>query len=276
MAAAVLLATSLAAQPRAKRPLTAADVDSIAILLMLEDARKYDEAELGRILKSTHPEVRRRAVQSIGRIADKAGAALIDVARADKDVEVAATAAWAAGQLRDPAAISWLAELLTGGSTAPTVAREAAIALGKIQVPESRATLGRYLASAPLTARASIVGEALLSIGRFPAGGDLAPVLRWTTAKDIEVRWRAAWALFRSRDAAALTDLLRLSNDPSADVRFWAVRGLIPHPTVDPVPAATRLAQAVRDGDRRVRTEALRALATVSYTHLTLPTILLV
>ena len=112
VAATILaLAASLSAQPRAQRPLTSADVD-IATLLMLEDARKYDQAELGRILESTHPEVRRRAVQSVGRLADKAGAALIDVARRDADVEVAATAAWAAGQLRDPVAIDWLAQSL--------------------------------------------------------------------------------------------------------------------------------------------------------------------
>ena len=51
-------------------------------------------------------------MQSVGRLADKAGAALIDVARRDADVEVAATAAWAAGQLRDPVAIDWLAQSL--------------------------------------------------------------------------------------------------------------------------------------------------------------------
>ena len=111
VATILALAASLSAQPRAQRPLTSADVD-IATLLMLEDARKYDQAELGRILESTHPEVRRRAVQSVGRLADKAGAALIDVARRDADVEVAATAAWAAGQLRDPVAIDWLAQSL--------------------------------------------------------------------------------------------------------------------------------------------------------------------
>lgn len=258
----VAVAAAPAAQPAPRAPLAPAHVDDIATLLRLEDARTFDDVELGRIARSPHPEVRRRAAQAVGRIADKDGMPLIIAARQDKDVEVAATAVWAAGQLRDPAAVGWLAETLSGRGAPAAVAREAAIALGKIQAPEARAALATYLSSAPLTAPASVAGEALLSIGRFPAGGDIAPILRWTTARDVDVRWRAAWALFRPRDPAALPELLRLSTDPSADVRFWAVRGLIPHPNVDPAPSAARLREALRDPDRRVRTEALRALGT--------------
>jgi HEAT repeat protein/cyclophilin family peptidyl-prolyl cis-trans isomerase len=256
------LSTAPAAQRPSRTPLSAAHVDAIATLLMLEDARRFDEAELARLSKDAHPEVRRRAVQAIGRIADKAGMPLILAARQDKDAEVAATAVWAAGQLRDAAAVSWLSDTLTASGTPAPVAREAAIALGKIQAPDARAALAAYLASAPLTAPASVVGEALLSIGRFPAGSDVTPVLRWTNARDVEVRWRAAWALFRPRDPAALPELLRLSSDPSPEVRFWAVRGLIPHPGVDSAPAAARLHAAIKDSDRRVRTEALRAVGT--------------
>lgn len=260
------------AKGQARRALSPTDVDAIATLLMLEDARKFDEAELKRIAQSAHPEVRRRAVQSIGRIADKAGAAILETARQDPDVEVAATAIWALGQLRDAAAVPTLAAALANAKTPVPMAREAAIALGKITIPregqpalpapEARAALATYLSSAPASkAMAPVVGEALLSIGRFPPGGDLAPVLKWSTSPDVEVRWRATWALFRSRDPEALDALLRLSADKSGDVRFWAVRGLILHPNVDPAPAAARLRDAVKDADRRVRTEALRTLA---------------
>ena len=265
--------TPLAAQNRPRRALAATDIDDIATLLRLEDARTFDEAELKRLAASTHPEVRRRAVQSIGRIADKRGLALLDAVRKDTDAEVAATAAWSAGQLRDPGAIAWLAESLSTPRTPPVVAREAAIALGKIQpvrnaimppaegTPDARAALATYLSTAAITKKpAAAIGEALLSIGRFPAAGDLAPILRWTSSPDVETRWRATWALFRSRAPEAIPELLRLSRDPSAEVRSWAVRGLIPHPNVDPAPAATRLRELTTDPDRAVRTEALRTL----------------
>ena len=263
-AAALLLASLAITSPMAQRakkpPLAPADIDAIATLVMLEDARTFDQSALARILESPHPEVRRRAIQSVGRIADKGGAALVDVARRDKDVEVAATAVWSAGQLRDPAAIGWLSDLLANAKTPTAIAREAAIALGKIQSPDARAALATYLGAAPASAPAGVVGEALLSIGRFPAGEDLAPILRWSTHKDVEIRWRATWALFRPRDPAGQKELLRLSEDPAADVRSWAVRGLVPHKGVDPAAAAARLRAAVKDQDRRVRTEALRAL----------------
>lgn len=224
-----------AAQTRDRPPLGPADVDAIAMLLALEDARTYDSEALGRILASAHPEVRRRAAQSVGRIADKRGAALLDVARTDKHVEVAATATWSAGQLRDPSAVAWLREALTDAATRSAVRREAAIALGKIQTPESRSALTQYLSAAPITGSSSaVVGEALLSLGRFPAEGDLAPILRWASSPDVDIRWRAAWALFRPRNPAAVPHLLQLADDRSADVRFWAFRGLIPVPGVDP------------------------------------------
>ena len=271
--ASLAIVISLLAAPAAqsRKRLSPTDVDAIAMLLLLEDARKFDKAELERIAQSAHPEVRRRAVQSIGRIADRAGAPILEAARQDKDVEVAATAIWALGQLRDVSAVPALSTTLAGPKTHPTIAREAAIALGKITVPregqapagapEARAALADYLMKAPATNAASpIVGEALLSYGRFSAGADLAPVLRWTKSADVEVRWRAAWALFRPRDPKALDELMRSSADPSPEVRFWAVRGLIPHDGVDPAPAAARLRDAVKDPDRRVRTEALRTL----------------
>ena len=258
----VAAATAVSGQRRTRMPLGAPEIDAIATLLKLEDARTFDQPALARILGSPHPEVRRRAAQSVGRIADKRGAALLDIARNDLDVEVAATAAWAAGQLRDPAAVGWLSGALMAPATAPTVAREAAIALGKIQAAEARAALARYLAAAPSAkTAAATVGEALLSLGRHPADGNLEPILKWTPSPDAEVRWRATWALVRPRNPAALPHLLRLSHDRSADVRYWAVRGLIPYPDVDPSAAAARLRAAVGDTDRQVRTEALRALA---------------
>jgi peptidylprolyl isomerase len=282
-AIALLVAAATAAQRSTRAPLAAADVDDITRLLMLEDTRRFDADTLSRIIKSSHPEVRRRAVLAIGRIADPAGAALLDAARADKDVDVAATAMFSAGQLKVPATIPWLEEAMSSPASPPAVAREAAIALGKFQAPEARAALARYLGSVAQRPRsAPVVGEALLSIGRFNVREDLKPIVRWASSPDPEVRWRAAWALFRPRDPAAAPHLFRLTNDQSADVRFWAVRGLTPPAapqtaggaappagvTADVDPAgfdragfSERLRRAVKDPDRRVRTEALRALA---------------
>lgn len=252
------------AAPR-PQPLGEADRDDIARLLMLEDRREWDDAALARLLRAPHPEVRRRAAQSIGRINDPAGRALLATMRSDADTAVAATVVFATGQLHDSAAVPWLASLLHASATPATVAREAARSLGKIRTPAAHAALARYLADAPAsTATAPVVGEALLAIGRFATREDVTPVVRWTTSPDNEVRWRAAWALFRPRNPAAVPHLLPLAEDANAEVRFWALRGLAPAlADTAGVPrerSAARLRDALRDADRRVRTEALRTL----------------
>ncbi len=262
----LILVTVAASTPVAQqRPaLASPNIDDIATLLKLEDTRQFDAPALGRILASTHPEVRERAAVSIGRIADPRGLALLESARADRDAEVLASVVFATGQLRQASSVDWLGTVLGARGTPPVVAREAAQALGKIQAPEARAALTTYLAAAPTTADGTVVGEALLSWGRFTGAADLAPVLRWIVSPNVEIRWRATWALVRPRDPAAVPHLMKLTADDSGDVRYWAVRGLVPA-VVDAAKmerssATERLARLVYDPDRRVRTEALRTL----------------
>lgn len=287
-----LAATGLTLAQTKRRPLAPADIDAITKLVMLEDTRAFDHDAIAGFLKSSHPEVRRRAALAIGRIgyphsqaspAQEGVTALaratLAAARTETDLDVLGTVVFSTGQLKDDRAVTWLGLLLLTPGTPPTVAREAACSLGKIRSPEARTVLAKYLAGAPPTSPSEVVGEALLSAGRFTGPGDLAPIVRWSTAKDDEIRWRAAWALFRLRDSAAAEPLLRLSEDRSPDVRFWAVRGLTtitpptgaqaaaappPTPVSPEIKArqAERLRAALKDSDRRVRTEALRALGT--------------
>ena len=139
---------------------------------------------------------------------------------------------------------------------------------GKIKTAGARAVLARYLMSVAAGPRnRDAIGEALLSIGRSTTRGDIAPIAKWTTSPDEEIRWRATWALFRPRDPSAVAQLLRLSDDRSAHVRSWAVRGLVKS-QADSASlgerAEAKLLAALRDDDRRVRTEAIRALGTYS------------
>ena len=127
------------AQRTRPAPLAATDVDAIAQLLKLEDTRQFDQEILGRLIKSAHPEVRRRAIISIGRIVDPRGRALLAGLRADPNPEIRATVAFSTGQLKDPDAVGWLGEQLAGPRTPTAVAFEAARALGKIRTPEARA-----------------------------------------------------------------------------------------------------------------------------------------
>ena len=119
------------------------------------------------MLGAKHPEVRRRAALAVGRINDKRGVSLLRARPLDPDTAIAATTVFAVGQLKDTLTIPWLDSLLSSRRTPPTVAIEAACALGKIKTAAAREALARYLTSAALTAQsAPTIGEALLSIGR--------------------------------------------------------------------------------------------------------------
>ena len=265
----------LVSATQSRPPLSDRDIGDIARLVMLEDTRQFDGATLASLATSPHPEVRRRAIVAIGRIVNPGGKAILASLRNDSDPVILAAVAFATGQiaqderkkkLNDPEAAAWLGGLLSTPGTPPAVAREAARSLGKIQSPEARAALLQFAAAAPATRDAApVVGEALLSLGRFTGRDDIAPIVRWATSGDVEIRWRAAWALFRLRDPGGVPDLMRLATDSSPEVRYWAVRGLAPA-VVEGATGVTRtdasalLARATRDGDRRVRTEALRAL----------------
>ena len=283
----LLVAALTAPAAQQRRPLASADIDNIATLLKLEDTRQFDEAALTKIAASAHPEVRRRAALAIGRIADVKGSALLATLRADTSLDVRGTAVFSMGQLKDPATVAWLGTTLSAAATPAAVAREAALALGKFLPPavpatgptpattaataaavEARAALASYLLKATVTpATTPVVGEALLSLGRFPANDGVAPLARFAGHANVEIRWRAAWALFRPRDPAAMPHIMKLVDDASGDVRYWAVRGLAPSMVepagMDRKAATTKLrALALRDPDRRVRTEALRVLLT--------------
>ncbi|MDB4915631.1 MAG: peptidyl-prolyl cis-trans isomerase cyclophilin type, partial [Gemmatimonadetes bacterium] len=251
-----------------RRPLSSADVEDIAKLEMLEDRRQFDSTELARILAAPHPELRRRAAISIARINDKRGTALLRSRALDADTAVAASVVFAVGQLRDTLAVAFLDSLLSDSRTPPTMATEAAAGLGKIRSVPARMALERYLARAAANERTTeTIGEALLAVGRVTQRGDIRPIVKWSTSPDEELRWRAAWSLFRPRDPAAVATLITLGSDQSALVRSWAVRGLA-RPQADSVglgpKAEALLIAAARDIDRRVRTEALRALGTYS------------
>ncbi len=265
LAIAILAAPTFSAQTAKTPPLDADAMTGLAELLRLEDTRTFDSAILAKHLQSPNAELRRRTLISIARIAKPEGMPLIHQARAERDPPLLATVAFAAGQIKDQTSVAWLSELLARANTPPEVAFEAARGLGKIRTPEAGAALAAYLTKAVASKTVNpTVGEALLSYGRFTEPQDVTPIVRWITSPDVEVRWRAAWALFRPRNSAAVPHLLVLSRDRAPDVRFWAVRGLtLKTVTGSSTPletAAALLREATADADRRVRTEALRTL----------------
>ena len=272
IAGCLLVAASRHVLAQSRPPLAAADIADIVTLERIEDRREFDIVALRRIAASKHPELRRRAALAIARLYDFRGRALLGAMHAEQDTAVLATIVWSTGQLVDTSAVVWLDSLLQNPATPIGVAVEAAGAFGKIRTTDTRYRLLTYLrAAAPTAATAPVVGEALLSIGRHRERGGISTIAQWATNPDLGIRWRATWALFRPRDPAATRALLSLADDPSPDVRYWAVRSLT-GPRADSSDVGSAAAQrtlmvALGDEDRRVRTEAVRALGTYNDTQ---------
>lgn len=267
--AALVVAGPHLALAQARPPLSKADVAEIVALEKIEDRRDFDAVALERIAKAAHPELRRRAALAIARLYDPRGRAMLVGMRRDADTVVLATVTWATGQLVDTNSVAWLDSLLQNPRTPVGVATEAAGAFGKIRTPDTRERLVRYLGTAaPVPETAPVVGEALLSIGRHRTRGDISAIIGWARVPNEGVRWRAAWALSRQRDPAAVPDLAVLARDPSPDVRAWALRGLRgPQADSSQIGAAAVrdvLLSVLGDGGRRDQAEAIRSLGSHS------------
>ena len=146
---------------QARPPLGNADVTAIAELLKIEDTRRFDELTLieeltlTRLIRSSHPEVRRRAAVTVGRVVNEGGLVVLEPLKTDADPEIVATAAFAMGQLKNPAAVEWLTTTMNGWRANAPAAFEAARALGKVRSPEARVALDAFVTSAPADAAAS-------------------------------------------------------------------------------------------------------------------------
>ena len=134
---------------QARPPLGDNEVTAIAELLKLEDTRRFDEPTLTRLVTSSHPEVRRRAAVTAGRVVNEAGLTVLEPLKTDADPEVVATAAFAMGQLKNPAAVAWLTRTMNGWRDNTSAAFESARALGKIRSPEARTALNTFVMTVP-------------------------------------------------------------------------------------------------------------------------------
>lgn len=267
----VLASCAPAAVPAAAPPpLTEIGIEAIARVLQSADQRRFNADALTAAVADAHPEVRRQAALAMAGLRDPAALPLLQHQLADPDTAVAATAAFALGQVGDTAAVPALVALLEPARARawPAVAAEAAAALGKLRNVSAHQALRQLLGTAPVDApsRGTAADEALLAIWRYPRGEDFAAVARWLAAGDAELRWRASYALVRRPDPRAVPLLLPRITDLDARVRALAARGLsfsvVDSAAVEDDAVVMALLGALRDADYAVRVNALRSLAT--------------
>ncbi|MGH7500400.1 MAG: HEAT repeat domain-containing protein [Longimicrobiales bacterium] len=258
------------------RILTAEETTALAALLKLEDRRSADLGLLETYANDASDEVRRRAVLAAGRIGNRLAAPMLRAALEDTMALVAASAAFALGELGDTttATIEALENLLarTWNERDPR-GIEAAGALGKLTCAASfmvmQRILERYVSTDSVPAARSggqTLQEALLAVWHFPDARALSHLVSpHLKAADTDIRWRATYALMRMAAPAAVPLLIEQLEDDDASIRSLAARGLRA-PTADSAGerenAHDALVRALGDRHPHVRINALGALAT--------------
>ena len=270
IARVVLAAAALSACAPAVRTAGPAPAEAAA-LLRTADRRAFDEALLRAALGDRRPEVRRRALWTAANLRDARAVPLVSPLLSDRDTAVAATAAFALGQIGDTAAVPALAAVARADLAArrPTVVGEAAYALGKLPSEGSKAALTELLAGLPLRDDdvREAAGSALLAIWRQARPVSTETIARWLDSDDAELRWRAAYALARRPDPRGTALLADAMDDADPLVRSFAARALTSTLadsagiTADAA-LALLLPMAMEDAEMAPRINAIRTLGT--------------
>jgi cyclophilin family peptidyl-prolyl cis-trans isomerase/HEAT repeat protein len=240
------------------------DIEAIAALLRMEDARRLDADLVARLIDHPHAEVRGRAALAAGRIRDPRATPFLLRALRDPAEDVRTRSAFALGIAGDTSAAVIDALTRTALADAPDPASEAMASLGRTGVEPARVAVDSILSgdAAPEAVRHA----ALLAAWRLPRhSGTMANVARWVGHADAGTRWRAVYALMRAGGTAGVPGLLEALHDDDDMVRATAARGLRA-PAADSAgvrdAALGALIAAGADPHPHVRINALRALAT--------------
>lgn len=255
--------------------LAASDVGAYARVLAAADARTSDTGVIATALRSPTPALRRAGALAVGQVHLRSLAPLLRVALVDPDTAVASRAAFSLALLRDTASLAALDSAVSG---APSVAAQAAFALGDIGEP-ARAVIVRQLQQHRTS---GVQTELLLAAAKLRP----VPAVQVTAAlRDTDpcVRWSAAYALTRPRVAAGVRPLLALIADPGSsasdtrvmhgegayecapsEIRAMVARALAKPATGDSLaaPALAALRALAHDAAPHVRINVLRSIAT--------------
>ena len=243
-------------------------------IMAAEDERRWEESDLGALLKDASAAVRARAALAAGRIGDEGAVAPLGaLLNSDRVESVRASAAFALGEIEAETGAPALLESLRLSKSAELRAR-AVEALGKIAaaLPEARAdlkkrigdTLANTLSAEHLLKRPNqqLVLLGLTAMLRARPEGGARAVALFLSSTDARVRADALNALARLRAKESLERVRAiLATDADAVARANAARVL--GAAEDAACFDVLVAHASTDADARVRVSAVRALAQI-------------
>ena len=268
-------ATGAAKRQGSDSPDPLSRLETLARILVLEDARSLGDGSVLSFLQSEDPAIRRRAALAAGRIGDPLAIPRLAQRLQDPEVEVRRAAAFALGLIGSPegspaliAALSDADALMRGrasealsrigqGSAGPMIAvafRRALPATGTIPLRIRGDDPGR--ADDPwVELRLHLVALARLkdadSLASAVLGSDSTPLVDW---------WVSVWAAMRVGDQRLTPILLAGAAAEDPYIRSLAARGLGALKNPSHLGVVRRL---IEDKSQGVVREALRALAAI-------------
>ena len=246
--------------------------ETLLRIMAAEDERRWEESDLGALLKDASAAVRARAARAAGRIGDEGAVAPLAVLlNADRDASVRATAAFALGEIEAEGGAAALLESLRL-SKSPEVRARAVEALGKIAaaLPEARADAKKRIGDALVSTLSAeqklakpnrtLVLLGLTAMLRARPEGGARTLALFLSSSDARARADALNALARLRSKESLERVRAiLASDVDAVARANAARVL--GAAEDAAAFDLLAAHASTDADSRVRVSAVRALA---------------
>jgi cyclophilin family peptidyl-prolyl cis-trans isomerase/HEAT repeat protein len=191
--------------------LSRSEFGTYARLLAMTDTRRLDTVLVNRALAAKWRPLRAAAALAIGQVGATVGMpgaprlrALLD----DRDVTVAANAAYALGLLRDTASVRALSEAVRKMGAAHEVSREAAWALGEIGA-SARDAITSALSSHPTDHDTMI--QLLLAAAKMRVI-PIAEIRPYLHEGHPSVVWAAAYAIARNHAASGARDLIALDS----------------------------------------------------------------
>lgn len=269
LAALLLGASLLGAAPLAAQG--EANIEALASVLAVEDARNFDAAVLQRALSDPDSSVRRIAAQAVGRIRDPQGVPLLVPLLLDSDSLVQATTIFALGLLGDSSAVAPL--LRRARDAAPLsfpAAGELLTSLARLGGPDAAGLLRGVIEGSEWRGREDLpylAQRAALESWRLGKLAPTASLLGMAQDPKEDARFAAVYSLGRLRNKGAGARLVdALSDRTSPAVRGAAARALTRNYAdsagLAPTAVAEALARLTSDVDPTVRIQALRSLGT--------------
>jgi len=229
-------------------------LDTLQSLALWEDQRVTGDGKLFVALRRGSPLVRLRAAEVIGRIQDPADVPVLIRALRDPSPPVAAKACFGLGQIADTTATGALITLARGSNKRMVLL--SAEALGKIGGPRAAGELVKLLHHFDGAIRSS----AALALARAHDESAVPGLLIAIHDPDLNVVWRAIYALEKTPTKHTADKIREFLNSPSPLVRAYTARTL---GKLKDGRSVDGLIGALQDRDRRVVINAARALGKI-------------